>query len=61
MININELALQYKINPTKLLLDKIFFELRFIIKNKATFVYYQQKFKYGKMSINLAETKQIDL
>jgi len=61
MININELAIQYKKNPTKLLLDKIFFELRFIIKNKATFIYFQKKFKYGNRTLVLSETKQVDL
>jgi RNA polymerase sigma factor (sigma-70 family) len=58
MININELAIQYKKNPTKQLLDKLFYELRFIIKNKATFIYYQKKYRYGKKTLVLSETNQ---
>lgn len=61
MKNLTELVREYKKTKSQALLNDIFSQLAQIIKEKATFIFYKQRFNIKGTVFKLVDTQQIEL
>lgn len=61
MSNLTNLVRKYKQTKSKKLLNQIFILVEKDIKKKATYIFYQQKFRINKQLTKLSQTNKIEL